>query len=199
MSSGVSPGRPATRTAILGAARFVFERDGFHGTGLEEVAREAGVSRQAVYLHFGSKGSLVVALFQHVNDLERMGERLQEITDAASGLEAMERWVRLNADTLSRILPLSVELDIARRCEAEADAVWRSLAQDRRRWCRRIVRRLSDEGRLAEGWSVGIAADLLWAITLPGPYKDLVADGGWTQPRYVRYVIALVRRAFVSE
>jgi hypothetical protein len=43
-----------TRTAIIDAARGLFEARGYFGVGLEEVAKKAGVSRQAIYLHCAS-------------------------------------------------------------------------------------------------------------------------------------------------
>ncbi|MDQ3663356.1 MAG: TetR/AcrR family transcriptional regulator, partial [Actinomycetota bacterium] len=62
MSSG---GRPQTRARILEAARAMFEEFGYHDAGLGAVAKRAGVSRQAIYLHFPSKAELLTALHQH--------------------------------------------------------------------------------------------------------------------------------------
>ena len=55
-------GARETRTQILEAARAMFEELGYHGAGLEAVAKMAGVSRQAIYLHFPSKAELLTAL-----------------------------------------------------------------------------------------------------------------------------------------
>ena len=57
-----SPRRDATREAILAAAVRCFGRDGFRRTALDRIAREAGVSRAALYLHFANKGQLFRAL-----------------------------------------------------------------------------------------------------------------------------------------
>jgi AcrR family transcriptional regulator len=48
------------RAAILDAARRLLEERGYHGIGLDAIGREAGVSRQAVYLHFRSKAGLLL-------------------------------------------------------------------------------------------------------------------------------------------
>ncbi len=55
---------PAKRAAILDGARAVFLRDGFAGGSVDDVAAEAGVGKQTVYRHFGSKEALVVALVE---------------------------------------------------------------------------------------------------------------------------------------
>ncbi len=67
MSTSSRPHRtldPAKRAAILHGARAVFLRDGFAGGSMDDVAAEAGVGKQTVYRHFGSKEALVVALVE---------------------------------------------------------------------------------------------------------------------------------------
>ena len=51
-----------TRTTILDAARALFEAEPYTSVGMEAVAKRAGVSRQAIYLHFASKADLLTAL-----------------------------------------------------------------------------------------------------------------------------------------
>lgn len=51
-----------TRGRILEAARRVFARQGYHGTLMDQVAREAGLSKGALYVHFPSKEELFLAL-----------------------------------------------------------------------------------------------------------------------------------------
>jgi AcrR family transcriptional regulator len=70
--------RDATREAILAAGLRCFGRDGFRRTALDRVAQEAGISRQALYLHFANKEELFRAL---VDDLH--GRALVDATAAA--------------------------------------------------------------------------------------------------------------------
>lgn len=63
-----------TRAKILAAAQLVFEREGFHGASLDQVAREAGFTKGAVYSAFDSKADLFFALLA-----ERSAERRAEI------------------------------------------------------------------------------------------------------------------------
>jgi TetR/AcrR family fatty acid metabolism transcriptional regulator len=54
--------KSARREAILAAARKVFAREGFEGTTIADVAREAGVAAGTVYLYYPSKLEIFGAL-----------------------------------------------------------------------------------------------------------------------------------------
>ncbi len=59
--AAAGPGRPkdlAKRAAILDAAKRMFTDLGFHGTSMDQIAAEAGVSKLTVYSHFGDKETL---------------------------------------------------------------------------------------------------------------------------------------------
>lgn len=63
--------------------------------------------------------------------------------------------------------------------------------------CRRIARRLDDEGSLAQGWSVESAADLIWALTNVPAWRDLVRDRGWSNRRYRDRIGEVLRTALL--
>jgi AcrR family transcriptional regulator len=93
------PVSPAVRTvsapkhdAILDAARRVFLRAGYSAS-MDLVAAEAGVSKQTVYNHFGSKEGLFRAIVDHVSGelLAVLVERGGALADPAATLEAIAR------------------------------------------------------------------------------------------------------------
>jgi AcrR family transcriptional regulator len=51
-----------TRDALVASARRVFARDGFHGATLTEIAREAGLTKGAVYSNFDNKADVFLAV-----------------------------------------------------------------------------------------------------------------------------------------
>jgi AcrR family transcriptional regulator len=57
--------RAERRDQILAAATRAFARAGFAGTGLDDVAAEAGISRVILYRHFDSKSDLYRAVLDH--------------------------------------------------------------------------------------------------------------------------------------
>lgn len=56
--------KAATRTRLLEAAARVYAAHGFAGATLDDVAEEAGLTKGALYGHFGSKDKLLVALME---------------------------------------------------------------------------------------------------------------------------------------
>ena len=58
----------ATRAALLAAARRLFAEQGFAGTGREEIAAAAGVTRGALYHHFASKEAVFRAVVEQLEE-----------------------------------------------------------------------------------------------------------------------------------
>jgi len=76
-----------TRAALLRAARELFAKNGFVATNREQIAERAGVTRGALYHHFGSKERLFRDV---VEELEReIGVRVM-VAAAAAGNDAAE-------------------------------------------------------------------------------------------------------------
>jgi len=57
-------GDPAKRVKIRDAAAKLFLRFGYGGVSMDAIAAEAGVSKQTVYSHFGTKDALFGAIIQ---------------------------------------------------------------------------------------------------------------------------------------
>lgn len=182
----------ATRTRILAAARRLLEERGYHGVGLEEIAVEAGVSRQAVYLHFGSKSGLLVGLVEWVDRAQRLSDGLAQVCSAKSGVEALERAIDQTADYEPQIHRLAMVLAAARRTDPAAEDAWQNRMGERRRIFRRIAEWIQSDRMLAPGWNVGAAADLMWAVTAPSTYDDLVIDHGWSPRRWAQHTKRLL-------
>jgi TetR/AcrR family transcriptional regulator len=56
----------ATRKKLLTAAREEFDRHGFAGARVDEIAERAGVNKQLVYHYFGDKDALYLAVLEWV-------------------------------------------------------------------------------------------------------------------------------------
>ena len=73
--------RDQRRAQILRAAAQAFSRDGYVATSVEEVAKQAGITKLIVYRHFDSKAALYRAILDEV--ATRLGEEWLLNTDEA--------------------------------------------------------------------------------------------------------------------
>jgi AcrR family transcriptional regulator len=81
------------RSAIIAAARVLFARNGFRGTGTSDIAAAAGCSEPVIYKHFASKQALFGAVLEDCTRL--MGERFAAATAEGGDLfTAYLRFVR---------------------------------------------------------------------------------------------------------
>lgn len=71
------------RGAVLAAAMGLFVELGYASTSMEEVARRAGVAKQTVYNHFGSKKALFEAIVEQICDELMTVVNLDASQDAA--------------------------------------------------------------------------------------------------------------------
>src|SRR5688572_6321617 len=126
MLYSMSSGNPDTHTAILGAARELFEEEGYFGAALEAVAKRAGVSRQAIYLHFASKAELLTALHMHIyeTDVVPALER-HSVWTAPTALDALDAAIAVDAEVASKVWRIHEALVVARRHHPEVDETLR--------------------------------------------------------------------------
>lgn len=81
----------ATRAALIAAARRLFTERGYDGVGTEEIVRAAGVTRGALYHHFGGKRELLDAAYEQLE--AESTERVARVvlgSELESPLQAMK-------------------------------------------------------------------------------------------------------------
>jgi AcrR family transcriptional regulator len=89
--------REEVREAILDAADRLLARYGYRKMTVEDIAREAGIGKGTVYLHFPSKEEVVLSR------VDRMVERLKERLWAVARSDA-DAAIRLRLMLLTRVL-----------------------------------------------------------------------------------------------
>lgn len=93
----------ATREALIAAARKLFTERGYEEVGTEEIVRAAGVTRGALYHHFGDKASLLRATYERIE--AESTERVARIvlgSELESPLEAMKAGIEAFLDECAK-------------------------------------------------------------------------------------------------
>jgi AcrR family transcriptional regulator len=174
-----------TRVRILDAARRLLVSGTYSSVTMEEIAKEAGVSYQTVYAVFGTKLRLAQGLievgFPHVEEAVKLFDALGQSDDPELGLRTGARVSRLIYEICA---------DLLRFIRESGDPAL--LAHYREREEQRLTdmtqfglpTMLERSGRLRAGISSSEAVAVIWALTGPDQYTQLVFQRGWTPSRY---------------
>jgi AcrR family transcriptional regulator len=82
----------ASRERILDAAIQLFSERGYAATGVQEIARRAGIEKAALYWHFGSKESLLAAVLDRT-DAEFIERTLKRVARGVTPDERLDLFV----------------------------------------------------------------------------------------------------------
>jgi len=85
--------RPSKRDAVLDTAERLFYNEGFHATGIDRLASEAGVVRMTLYNHFASKEALIEAVLER-----RYARYIEQLRDAVAQRGCQDGAVRALAE-----------------------------------------------------------------------------------------------------
>jgi AcrR family transcriptional regulator len=188
-----------TRAALLAAAQAILEEQGFEALTMSAVAERAGVTRRAVYLHFPTRTELVGALFDHVAAVEGLAESLRGVWDARDAVSALDQWAEHVARYHPRLLAVDRAVQRVWRHDPDAAAHRNRVVAEKLANCRRLARRLEDEGRLAGPWTVESATDMLFALVSSDMIEALIVDRRWSRRRLAEHLALLLRSSFVAE
>lgn len=138
---------------------------------MAQVAEGAGISRQAVYLHYSDRATLLAALQNRLAPQADTGG----IEQAPSARAALSAFLAGLTQTYPRLWPV-------------LRAAGTSELPERLEPCRALVARFRAEGALAPHLAPGTAADILFSLTSPALWHDLIQTRGWDAGRYRSHV-----------
>ena len=161
---------------------------------MRRVAQLAGLSRQAVYLHFTNRATLLIAAARRVDDRIDLQERLEPVVTAATAEQLLARYAEFLASYNPQLYGVDRAADAARRGDPAVAAAWGDRLRNRRRGGYRVATRLAAWGRLAPSWTARTAGDWLTAQASVKVWEELVLDLGWSRGRFTK----TMTRAFVG-
>ena len=119
------------REAILQNALEIFDRQGFANTSLDDIARETGVKREAIYYYFGNRADILLNIIQPQS--ESLVEGLKNILASKAGVHeklylAVENHLEhFDRKCLEMTVALrDVYLEDARNVRRVLGKIWRS-------------------------------------------------------------------------
>ena len=186
------------RERILAAAWEMVQAGRLGDLTMAAVAQAAGVSRQTVYVQFGTRAGLLVQMVRERDASNPRGERVAAALAAPDPVEALLTLTRELAGWWREIHPVAQALYAAALTDEAARAAWDDRMAHLHEFSEQVVRRLADAGVLASGWEPALASDWLAAQLNPLGWLLLVEDSGWTQVLYEERMATTVRAVLLE-
>lgn len=189
----------STRTRILKAACTLLSSSPGVSARMGDIAKGAGVSRQALYLHFPNRTDLFVAATKHLDDEFGIDDVLRPSREARTGAERLNAFIEAWGNYIPKIYGVAKTLMVLQATDAEAAAAWETRMQDMREGCEAAVAALARDGDLKRVLSKRQATDILWTQLSIPVWEALVLSCKWPQERYIAYLKDTARQALTSE
>ena len=180
----------ATRSAVLGAARELFLREGYVGTTVSAVAARAQVAVDTVYAAVGRKPALlrevVETSISGTDHAVPAGERdyVVRIRQAAGAREKIRIYADAVAQIQGRLGPVYLALREASSTDQDCRELWTTISSRRAANMRDFVADLRVTGELRDDLSDEDMADIVWSMNGPEHWALLVHERGWTTERF---------------
>ena len=187
-----------TRTRILQATAHKLEEHGGRGVRMGDIAKEAGISRQALYLHFASRAELLIATVRYMDEILDVDRRLALSRAATSGAERLALYIECWGDYIPEIYGIAKALLLAQDTDEAAAAAWNDRMLAMRDGCRAAIEALHSDGELAPEWTPKRATDALWTMLLVPNWEHLTRECGWSNQQYVKWMKTVAKRTFVG-
>ena len=191
-----------TRVKILQAAWDLMAAEAHLDVGMADIARAAGVSRQAVFYAVGSRSGLLLEMVRYRDSLgphvQRLGGIAQSSGADASTLHAyVDAWL----DYLPEVYPVAIKLECASLSDEDAAAAWRDRIFEGglRLGLDRVLDRIAARGGLRADLTARSAGDLCLTWLLPSAWRQLVVVLGWDAEAFRRSRHALVDTLVLPE
>ena len=188
----------STRDRILKAALNLLEASQGKGVRMTDIAKRAGITRQALYLHFGTRGELLIATTHYLDAVKAGEERLIPSRTAQTGIERLDAFIDAWGSYIPEIYGIAKALLAMRDTDEAAAKAWDSRMQDMREGCEAAINALNRDGVLSLDHSPSQATDILWTLLSVRNWEQLTIECGWPQERYIETLKSLARRIFVA-
>ncbi|ABP61358.1 TetR/AcrR family transcriptional regulator [Enterobacter sp. 638] len=173
-----------TRAALLAMARKVFREHGYAETSMDDLTAQAGLTRGALYYHFGDKKGLLAAVVEQIDD--EMDQRLQTISD-----NAQDPWDGF-CNRCRAYLEMALEPEFQRIVLRDAKAVLGGSSPESQRYCvqsmQRLIGNLIDQG-VVEDADPQALASLIYGSLAEAAFW--IADGEESDNRLTQGITAL--------
>lgn len=186
-----------TRDRILAATVELLEHGKPADVRMADIAKRAGITRQALYLHFANRTTLLTAATQYVDGIKNIDARLAPSRAAEHGRDRLELYIEAWGNYIPEVYGIAKGLISVYDSDPAAKAAWDDRMAAIRHGCEAAVKALRKDGDLQPGPKD--ATDTLCGLLSVELWEYWVQRCGWSQSKYIRQVKQLARDALVKD
>jgi len=173
------------------------ERQG-QGVSMSAIAKDTGISRQALYLHFASRTELLVATVRYLDEVKNLEKSLEPWNNAQTATEMIEQFIKLLANYYPEIYGLAKALlSVTDTDEAAAEA-WNDRMTSIKNACQRMVNELHSEGKLSPQLTKKDATNIFWTLLSVRNWEQYTVDCDWSKKQYIKHMTYLVKQTLLK-
>ena len=187
-----------TRERILRATWKLMEAGDAGAVRMSDIASEAKLSRQAVYLHFETRADLLIATLEFIDEVLEVDQRRMAFREAKSGIERIEAFVRYWGEYLPEFQGVARALLAMKHQDEAARQAWDHRMNLLRRGCGAALRELRKDGHLADLWDKDVATELFWSMLSFEVWDTLTQKAGWSNEDYIDRITAQAILTFAA-
>ncbi|HUS54300.1 MAG TPA: TetR/AcrR family transcriptional regulator [Thermohalobaculum sp.] len=195
----MSSDHPTTRDRILKATLDLLEAGQGQGVRMTDIAKRAGITRQALYLHFSTRAELLIATTLYLDAVKGVEERLVPSRTAQTGVERLDAFIEAWGSYIPEIYGIAKALLALKDTDDAAAKAWDDRMQAMRDGCEAAIGALNRDNMLSRDHPPDQAADILWTMLSVRNWEQLTIECGWPQEKYIETLKSLARRVFVAE
>lgn len=195
----MSSGNPETRKKILNSTWKLLESAKCGEVRMTDIAKKAGVSRQALYLHFPARSDLLIATTHHIDEVKNVEQRLAASYSAKTGTERLNAFIEAWGNYIPEIYGVAIALMAMSETDDAAKLAWDDRMQAVRHECEATIQALQKDGTLSPKHSATQATDLLWTILSVRNWEQLIHACGWSQQQYIEKMKAVTAELLVTK
>jgi len=187
-----------TRNRILAASLELLEASQGKGVRMSDIAKRAGVSRQALYLHFKTRADLLIGTTYYLDDIKGTADRLAPSRSAQSGIRRLDAFIEAWGGYIPEIYGIAKALIAMSDTDDAAAAAWGQRMQDMREGCAAAIAALHADKMLSPDYSPEQATDILWVLLSVHNWEQLTTVCGWSQSDYIALLKLTARKICVT-
>jgi len=195
----MSSKNPTTRDRILTSTWNVLESGDLTATRMADIAKVAGISRQALYLHFPNRGELLIATARYLDEVKEVDKRLVASRTATSGGERLDAYIDAWGGYIPEIYGMAKAFWALWDTDPEARAAWQDRMDAVRHGCAAAVDAIARDKALAPGLTKTAATDLLAMLLSVRNWEYLRQERGWSQKRYIQAMKTMARQSIMAD